>query len=83
MLQDRFVAPIKTMIEKNPSFGYRTVAHLSGFNKNTAQRISWIKGWQVRKRLLGFRHPRWSMSAGPQTCAGSGLAVTAGPRWPW
>jgi putative transposase len=43
------------MIEENPSFGYRTVAHLLGFNKNTVQRIFQIKGWQVRKRPAGFR----------------------------
>jgi putative transposase len=54
-LQERFVAPIKAMIEENPSFGYRTVAHLLGFNKNTVQRIFRIKGWQVRKRPVGFR----------------------------
>lgn len=53
--QERFVAPIKAMIEGNPSFGYRTVAHLLGFNKNTVQRIFQIKGWQVRKRPVGFR----------------------------
>ncbi len=34
-LQERFVAPIKAMIEENPSFGYRTVAHLLEFTKNT------------------------------------------------
>ena len=54
-LQDRLVAPIKAMIEENPSFGYRTVAHLLGFNKNTVQRIFQLKGWQVRKRPVGFR----------------------------
>jgi len=54
-LQDRFVAPIKAMIEQNPSFGYRTVAHLLEFNKNTVQRIFQLKGWQVRKRPVGFR----------------------------
>ncbi len=43
------------MIEENPSFGYRTVAHLLGFNKNTVQRIFQLKGWQVRKRPVGFR----------------------------
>ncbi len=47
-LQDRFVAPIKVMIEENPSFGYQTVAHLLGCNKNTVQRIFQLKGWQVR-----------------------------------
>ena len=44
-LQDRLVSPIKAMIEESPSFGYRTVAHLLGFNKNTVQRIFQIKGW--------------------------------------
>ena len=46
---------IKAMIEQEPSFGYRTVAHLLGFNKNTVQRIFQIKGWQVRKRPVGAR----------------------------
>lgn len=50
-----FAEPIKAMIEENPSFGYRTVAHLLGFNKNTVQRIFQIKGWQVRKRPVGMR----------------------------
>ena len=54
-LQEQFVRPIKAMIEENPSFGYRTVAHLLGFNKNTVQRIFRLKGWQVRKRPVGFR----------------------------
>ena len=31
--------PIKAMIEAEPSFGYRTVAWLPGFNKNTVQRV--------------------------------------------
>ncbi len=48
-VQERFVAPIKEMIESNPSFRYRTVAHLLEFNKNTVQRIFQLKGWQVRK----------------------------------
>ncbi|MBZ4024201.1 transposase, partial [Rhodobacter sp. TJ_12] len=51
----RFADPIKAMIEKEPSFGYRTVAWLLGFNKNTVQRIFQIKGWQVRKRQIGMR----------------------------
>ncbi len=42
------------MIEKELSFGYRTVAWLLGFNKNTVQRIFQIKGWQVRKRPIGM-----------------------------
>jgi putative transposase len=48
-------APIKEMIEAEPSFGYRTVAALLGMNKNTVQRIFQLKGWQVRKRALGQR----------------------------
>lgn len=54
-VQERFVGPIKAMIEENPAFGYRTVAWLLGFNKNTVQRVFQLKGWQVRKRPVGFR----------------------------
>ena len=54
-LDDKFVQPIKTLIEEEPSFGYRTVAWLLGFNKNTVQRVFQIKGWQVRKRSIGAR----------------------------
>lgn len=51
----RFAEPIKALIEKEPSFGYRTVAALLGFNRNTVQRIFRIQGWQVRKRPIGMR----------------------------
>ena len=54
-VQERFEAPIKAMIEQEPSFGYRTVAGLLNFNKNTVQRIFQIRGWQVKKRPVGFR----------------------------
>src|SRR5690625_1768827 len=54
-IQVRFAMSIKAMIEEIPSFGYRTVAWLLGFNKNTVQRIFQLKGWQVRKRSIGFR----------------------------
>ena len=54
-LQERFVAPIKVLIGEHPSFGYRTVAHLLRMNKNTVQRVFQLKGWQVRKRTVGFR----------------------------
>jgi putative transposase len=54
-VQEKYVAPIKSMIEENPSFGYRTVAFLLNLNKNTVQRIFQIKGWQVRRRPIGFR----------------------------
>ena len=51
----RFAEPIKALIEKEPSFGYRTVAALPGLNRNTVQRIFRIQGWQVRKRPIGMR----------------------------
>lgn len=54
-VQKRFAEPIKTMIEENPSSGYRTVAHLASFNKNTVQRICQLKSWQMKKRSIGFR----------------------------
>jgi putative transposase len=41
------------MIKENPSFSYRTVAHLLDFNKNTLQRMFQLMGWQVRKRASG------------------------------
>ena len=31
------------------------MAHLLDFNKNTVQRIFQLKGWQVKKRPIGFR----------------------------
>jgi putative transposase len=54
-VQARFAVPIKQMIEENPSYGYRTVAHLLKINKNTVQRVFQLMHWQVRKRPVGFR----------------------------
>jgi putative transposase len=54
-VQERFAEPIRKMILEEPSFGYRTVAALLDFNKNTVQRIFQLKGWQVKKRPIGFR----------------------------
>ncbi|MFG7198839.1 IS3 family transposase, partial [Burkholderia pseudomallei] len=54
-VQARFAEPIKALIEESPSFGYRTLAYLLGFNKNTVQRIFRLMGWRVRKRPIGFR----------------------------
>jgi putative transposase len=71
-VQDRFAKPIKAMIEENPSFGYRTVAHLLDFNKNTVQRIFQLKGWQVRKRPIGFR---------PRVQALPSVATAPNERW--
>ena len=68
----QFAQPIKAMIEENPSFGYRTVAHLLGFNKNTVQRIFQIHGWQVRKRAIGMR---------PRVQALPSVAKAPNERW--
>lgn len=71
-VQTRFAEPIKAMIEESPSFGYRTVAHLLGFNKNTVQRIFQLMGWQVRKRPVGFR---------PRVQAMPSVATAPNERW--
>jgi len=71
-VQERFAAPIKQMIEAEPSFGYRTVASLLQFNKNTVQRIFQLKGWQVRKRAIGHR---------PRIEALPSVATTPNERW--
>lgn len=68
----RFAAPIKAMIEQEPSFGYRTVAWLLGFNKNTVQRVFQLKGWQVRKRSIGAR---------PRVQALPSVAQAPNERW--
>lgn len=44
-LREELVAPVKALIEQEPSFGYRTVASLLSMNKNTVQRIFQLKGW--------------------------------------
>jgi len=69
-VQPRFAAPIKALIEEHPSFGYRTVAHLLGFNKNTVQRVFRVCGWQVKQRPVGFRprvQARPSVADAPDT----------------
>lgn len=68
----KFATPIKAMIEESPSFGYRTVAHLLGFNKNTVQRMFQLMGWQVRKRPIGFR---------PRIQALPSVATMPNERW--
>ncbi|WP_244126577.1 hypothetical protein [Burkholderia gladioli] len=93
VVQARFSDPIKAMIEESPSFGYRTVAHLLGFNKNTVQRVFQLMGWQVRKRPVGFRpraqsmpsvalkpNSRWSTD---MCRIWAGRDETAGQPWPW
>ncbi len=90
-VQSRFTETIKAMIVENPSFGYRTVGHLLSFNKNTVERIFQLKGWQVKKRSVGFRarieilllvamlpNKRWSTDY-----PGYGQGATVGPCWLW
>ena len=82
-LQARLVAPVKAMIEENPSFGYRTVAHLLGMNKNTVQRIFQLKGWPSASGRASRHCPR-----GRRRPTSSGLSTWArrdgcGRRWRW
>jgi len=89
-VQEHFLEPIKALIEEHPSFGYRTVAHLLGFNKNTVQRIFQLKHWQVKKRPVGFRpriqalpsvalkpNERWATDLCRVWCGRDGWAVLA------
>lgn len=71
-VQPRFAEPIKAMINEEPSFGYRTVAALLGLNKNTVQRIFQQRGWQVKKRPIGFR---------PRVQALPSVATAPNQRW--
>ena len=71
-MQEKFVTPIKAMIAENPSFGYRTVAHLLGINKNTVQQVFKCMGWQVCKRPVGFR---------PRIQALTSRALATNERW--
>jgi putative transposase len=71
-VREELATPIKVLIEEEPSFGYRTVAGLLGMNKNTVQRIFQLKGWQVRKRAVGFR---------PRIQALPSVATAPDQRW--
>jgi putative transposase len=52
-LQKCFVAPIKAMIGENTPFGYRTVAHLLDFTKNTAL----VRGYRLRQEFITPHSP--------------------------
>jgi putative transposase len=71
-VQERFAAPIKQLIESEPSFGYRTVASLARFNKSTVQRVFQLMGWQVCKRAVGHR---------PRIEALPSVAMSPNERW--
>lgn len=80
-VQARLAEPIKQLIEADPSFGYRTVAGLLQFNKNTVQRIFQIKGWQVRKRAVMADRPwRWSSTVTCANCSAGSSREAAGRR---
>ena len=49
------MAQIDHLIESEPSSGYRTVASLLRFMKNTVQRVFQLMGRQVRRRAVGNR----------------------------
>ena len=80
----------KAMIGTTRPLATRTVAHLLGFNKNTVQRVFQLRGWQVRKRPVGFRpriearrsghqpNERWATDL-CRVWAGR----LAGPHWHW
>ncbi|MEM7173632.1 MAG: IS3 family transposase [Pseudomonadota bacterium] len=46
---------VKSIIEQFPTYGYRRIAAILGWNKKVVQRICQMKGWQVRKRAKGHR----------------------------
>ena len=50
---------VKSVIERFPTYGYRRIAFMLGWNRKVVQRICQLKGWQVRKRPKGHR-PRVS-----------------------
>lgn len=65
-------AQVKAVIERFPSYGYRRIAVVLGWNRKVVQRICQAHGWQVRKRAKGHR-PR----------ARSLPSVTTGPNQRW
>ncbi|GMG84956.1 IS3 family transposase [Paralimibaculum aggregatum] len=76
----RFAEPIGKRIEDDPSFGYRTVAHRLGFNRNTVRRNFRLRGWQVWKRPVGAR-PR--IAAMPSVAAAPNERRSTAPCRVW
>ena len=54
-LDNAKLAQVKTIIERFPTYGYRRIAAILGWNRKVVQRICQLKGWQVRKRAKGHR----------------------------
>jgi hypothetical protein len=59
VVQERFAATITQLIEGNVSFGYRTVAYLLSFNKDTvygrSARFSRRHYWAPLVRVVGVK----------------------------
>ncbi len=49
------VRAVKGVIERFPTYGYRRIAAVLGWNRKVVQRICQRRGWQVRKRPKGHR----------------------------
>ncbi len=81
IVQERFAQPIKQRIEEHPAFGYRTVAHLLGFNKNTVQRVFQlaVAGAQTTRGLQAAGAGAAFGSGGPERAMGDGSV----PRLDW
>ena len=65
-------ARVKAVIERFPTYGYRRIAVLLGWNRKVVQRICQRRGWQVRKRAKGHR---------PRAKALPSVAKAANQRW--
>ena len=87
----RLADPIKAMIEVEPSFGYRTVAWLLGFNKTRFRGSSRSRAGRFANDRsvcgLGSRRylpsPRPRTSAGRRICAAFGQDEMAGQHLRW
>ena len=59
-VEPRLAAPIEAMIENEPSFGHRTAAWLTDFNRNTgpARSVSLSNRWRARPHLGSAADPQ-------------------------
>ena len=65
-------ARVKAVIERFPTYGYRRVAVVLGWNHKVVQRIFQRRGWQIRKRAKGHR---------PRVKALPSVAARINQRW--
>lgn len=66
------VAQVKAVIDRFPTYGYRRIAVILGWNRKVVQRICQRMNWQVRKRPRGFR---------PRVKAMPSVAPQINQRW--